>query len=145
MEAKDKSILLVEDDEIDVETVQRAFETNRVANPLRVVHNGAEALAYLRREGEFAAREDVEQPAIVLLDLNMPVMNGIEFLREVKSDDELKKIPIVVLTTSREETDLVESYRLGAAGYIVKPVDFEKFLDAMKVFNLYWSLSELPS
>ncbi len=129
MRDPNKPILLVDDDVVDVKTTLRALQQHKVPNPLRVVHNGAEALAYLRREGECA---DAEQPAVILLDLNMPVMNGIEFLREVKSDERLKGIPVVVLTTSREESDLAASRELGAAGYIAKPLEFSKFLDAIQ-------------
>ena len=144
MEHDTKPILLVEDDQVDVKTIRRAFEHHKMLNPLHVVSNGARALELLRRQGAFTNQDDVPRPAIILLDLNMPVMNGIEFLREVKADDELKKIPVVVLTTSNEESDRVKSFELGVAGFIVKPVDFPKFLDAVKVFDLYWKLSELP-
>jgi CheY-like chemotaxis protein len=139
-----RPILLVEDDDIDVMTTQRAFEHHRVASSLRVVHNGAAALDYLRREGEYADADDGVPPAIILLDLKMPVMNGIEFLQVVKSDGRLKRIPVVVLTSSDEETDVVKSYELGVAGFIVKPVSFAKLLDAMKTFDMYWTLSEIP-
>lgn len=141
MRGRKRPILLVEDDIVDVKTVRRAFEHHEIANPLHVAKDGAHALAFLRREGEYA---DAEHPAIILLDLNLPVMNGIEFLRVAKSDEQIKKLPVVVLTTSHEESDIVESYRLGVAGYIVKPVDFGKFLHAVRVFDLYWALSELP-
>jgi len=137
-------ILLVEDDQVDVMTVQRAFKRNNIADPLFVVSNGQEALDYLRHQGAYAEAEKYPRPGIILLDLNMPVMNGIEFLRVVKVDDELKKIPVIVLTTSKEENDRVESFNLSVAGYIIKPVEFEKFVEAVRVLNLYWTLSELP-
>ena len=138
------SILLVEDDLVDVMTVQRAFKRNNILNPLHIVGHGQEALDFLKHRGGFADPGICPRPGIILLDLNMPVMNGIECLRIIKADEELKKIPVIVLTTSKEECDLVESFRLSVAGYIIKPVEFEKFVEAVKVLNLYWTLSELP-
>lgn len=135
--------MLAEDDLVDVKTVQRAFKQYRLNNPLHVVANGAEALHYLRRTGPYAAPAEAPRPGIILLDLNMPVMNGIEFLQAVKADNDLKRIPVIVLTSSTEESDLVGSYELCVAGYIVKPVDFTKFLDVVKAIDLYWSLCEL--
>lgn len=132
-----KPILLVEDDRVDVMTVKRAMRDLEISNPLDVVHNGEEALAHLRDTSQ-------ERPGIILLDLNMPKMNGIEFLRIVKQDEELRKIPVIVLTTSREEQDRVNSYDLSVAGYIIKPVDYQQFLDVMRTIDEYWRLSELP-
>lgn len=129
-------ILLVEDDDVDAENVVRAFKKNRISNPLQIAHNGEEALNLLRDK-------NTPKPGIILLDLNMPVMGGIEFLEIAKADDGLKSIPIVVLTTSREECDRVESFRLSVAGYIIKPVEFEKFVEVVKTIDLYWTLSEL--
>ena len=137
-------ILLVDDDQVDVMTVQRAFKRNNMADPLMVVGNGKEAVDYLRHQGEYADAVKFARPGIILLDLNMPVMNGIEFLRVIKVDEALKKIPVIVLTTSKEESDRVESFNLSVAGYIIKPVEFEKFVEAVRVLNLYWTLSELP-
>ena len=137
-------ILLVEDDLVDVKTVKRALKENKITNPLYVAGHGEEALAYLRREGEHADRSGSPKPGIILLDLNMPVMNGIEFLRVIKADDNLKRIPVIVMTTSHEESDRVESYGLGVAGYVIKPVDFPKFVEAVRVIDLYWTLNELP-
>lgn len=132
-----KPILLVEDDTIDAMTVKRAFKELKVINPLAHALNGEDALAYLRQgEGE--------NPCVILLDLNMPKMNGVEFLKIAKDDPSLKKIPVVVLTTSNEERDIIESFKLGVAGYIVKPVDYRKFVEAIKTIDLYWTLSELP-
>ena len=131
------SILLVEDDQVDVMTVKRALRELRVANPLHTAGNGEEALAFLRSP-------EHELPGIILLDLNMPRMNGIEFLRIAKQDDDLKKIPVVVLTTSAEEQDRVESFKLGVAGYMLKPVDYRQFVDVVRTIDLYWTLSELP-
>ena len=132
-----KPVLLVEDDSVDAMTVKRAFKELKVLNPLVLTTNGEEALQYLRNESN-------EKPCVTLLDLNMPKMNGIEYLKIVKADDVLRKIPIVVLTTSKEESDIVESFKLSVAGYIVKPVDYKKFVEAIRAIELYWTLSELP-
>ena len=133
-----KPILLVEDDEVDTMTVQRAFKDLKVTNELVHRINGEEALKYLRAE-------DSQMPCVVLLDLNMPKMNGVEFLKISKEDKKLKKIPVVVLTTSKEEHDIVESFELSVAGYIVKPVDYKRFVEAIRAIDLYWTLSELPA
>jgi len=137
-------ILLVEDGKIDVQNVVRAFKKNRISNPLYVTRNGEEALAFLRGQPPYDNPIAAPQPGLVLLDINMPVMNGIEFLQVVKNDDDLRNIPVVVLTTSQEERDRLESFKLGVAGYIIKPVDFAKFVEAIRVIDLYWKLSELP-
>jgi CheY-like chemotaxis protein len=137
-------VLLVEDDDVDIETVQRAFEKNRMTNPLYVAKNGEEALSLLRHEGAYGDPGKWPPPRIILLDLNMPIMNGLEFLKIIKNDDMLKNIPVIVLTTSKEESDRVESFQLSTAGYIVKPVDFDKFVEVIATINLYWTLSELP-
>ncbi|HYW79281.1 MAG TPA: response regulator [Thermoguttaceae bacterium] len=135
-------VLLIEDDLIDVKTVQRAFKQNKIINPLQVAHNGEQALQLLRREGPDTDPTTAPRPGLILLDLNMPVMNGIEFLQAVKSDETLKSIPVVVLTTSKDENDLIETYGFGVAGYIIKPVDFPQFLEVVKAIDLYWSLNE---
>jgi CheY-like chemotaxis protein len=132
------NILLVEDDEVDVMNVQRAFRTNKIANPLFVAENGHEALRMLR------AGEVPRDRRLVLLDLNMPRMTGIEFLRELRGDPELALTTVVVLTTSNDERDRVDAYQLNVAGYILKPVTFQNFCDAMATLNKYWSLVELP-
>ena len=132
-----KPILLVEDDQVDAMTVKRALKDIKVTNRLDITNNGEEALAFLKNP-------ENEKPGIILLDLNMPKMNGIEFLRIAKSDDDLKKIPVVVLTTSKEEQDKVSSFNLGVAGYMIKPVDYLKFVEVVKTIDLYWTLSELP-
>lgn len=135
-------ILLVEDDEVDVMNVRRAFKKNHITNPLYIATNGLEALAMLRGNGE--APEVPPSRRLILLDLNMPRMNGIEFLRELRADPELKQIPAIVLTTSNEERDKVEAYNLNVAGYILKPVTFSSFVEAIGTLNRYWTLSELP-
>ncbi|MEO5330499.1 MAG: response regulator [Magnetococcus sp. YQC-5] len=132
-----KPILLVEDDRVDAMTVQRALRKIHVSNNLITVGNGEEGLAWLRNP-------ENERPCIILLDLNMPRMNGIEFLESIKADAILKKIPVVVLTTSKDEMDRVKSFHNGAAGYMVKPVDYVQFVDVIQTINLYWTLSELP-
>ncbi len=132
-----KTILLVEDDEVDVMTVKRALHDLHVINPLDVTSNGEEALEYLNDEQN-------EKPCVILLDLNMPKMNGIEFLKIVKRDKLFKMIPVVVLTTSKNEQDKIESFKLSVAGYMIKPVDYVQFVETMKTINMYWTLSELP-
>lgn len=132
-----RPILLVEDDHVDTMTVQRAFKDLNVINPLATVSNGEEALDYLRDAS-------IKRPCVILLDLNMPRMNGIELLRILKADDELKMIPVVVLTTSEDIRDKIAAFGLSAAGYIVKPTDYKKFVEAMRTINVYWTLSELP-
>ena len=133
-----KPILLVEDDQIDVMTVKRALKEINITNKLNITNNGEEALAFLRDS-------ENEKPGIILLDLNMPKMNGIEFLEIAKQDYNLKKIPVVVLTTSKEDQDKVDSYNLGVAGYMIKPVDYLQFVEVVKTIDLYWTLSELPN
>jgi len=132
-----KNILLVEDDRIDVMTVKRALKEINVTNKLDIVNNGEEAIEFLRDKNN-------GRPCIILLDLNMPRMNGIEFLRIAKQDDNIKRIPVVVLTTSKEEQDKVQSFDLGVAGYMAKPVDYQQFVEVIRTINLYWTLSELP-
>lgn len=132
-----KPILLAEDDMVDAMTVKRAFREIHITNPLVIVENGEEALEYLRNP-------ENQIPAIILLDLNMPKMNGIEFLKIAKNDDDLKRIPVVVFTTSKEEQDRLESFNLGVTGYMIKPVDHDQFLDVIKAIHMYWTLSELP-
>ncbi len=136
-------ILLVEDDDVDAENVTRAFKKNKITNPLYITGNGEEALAFLRHEGTYSDQTESPRPGLILLDLNMPVMNGIEFLKIIKADDDLKMIPVVVLTTSQEESDRVESFKLSVAGYIIKPVEFDNFVKAIETINVYWTLSEL--
>jgi len=133
-----KPILLVEDDRVDAMTFKRTLDELSIKNP--VVHslNGEEALEYLRSDGN-------EEPCFIFLDLNMPKMNGIEFLKIVKADNVLRKIPVVVLTTSDNERDIIESFEFGVAGYMVKPADYREFVEAIRTVNLYWSLSKLPS
>ena len=132
-----KPILLVEDDNIDAMTVKRALKELKITNPLVHQLNGEEALSYLRTDNN-------HRPCVILLDLNMPKMNGIEFLKVAKADTELRQIPVIVLTTSKDEHDKLESFQLSVAGYIVKPTDYRKFVEAIRTLDLYWTLSELP-
>jgi len=132
-----KPILLVEDDLVDQMTVKRCFKELNISNRLIIANNGEEALFYLNDK-------KYQKPAIILLDINMPKMNGIEFLGIVKNDDELKKIPVIVLSTSKADSDWVDSFNLGVSGYMVKPMDYKKFIDVIKTIHMYWSLSELP-
>jgi len=136
------NILLVEDDEVDVMNVQRAFKKNNITNPLYFATNGLEALVMLRSDGKPPVIP--RERRLVLLDLNMPRMNGIEFLRELRADPELKAVPVIVLTTSNEDRDKVEAYNLNVAGYILKPVTFSNFVEAVETLNKYWMLSEMP-
>src|SRR5437899_2174441 len=122
-----KRILLVEDSKKDVELTLAALDEHRLANEVLVARDGAEALDYLRRRGAFAAREDGE-PGVIFLDLKLPKVDGLEVLRQIKSDESLRMIPVVVVTSSREEQDLVKSYQLGGNAYVVKPIDFEQFV-----------------
>ena len=132
------NILVVDDDEVDVMTVRRAFEKANITNPVFVATNGFDALALLRGSTMPATRR------IILLDLNMPKMNGIEFLHELRKDPALASTPVIVLTTSNEDRDRVEAYRLNAAGYLLKPVTFHAFADVMATLNKYWTLQEMP-
>ncbi len=132
------NILLVEDDEVDVMNVRRAFKKANICNPLYVAGNGLEGLEMLRGD------QIPKERRLILLDLNMPKLNGIEFLREVRADEELKHTPVVVLTTSDDERDRVDAYNLSVAGYILKPVTFANFVEAMATLNKYWTLVEMP-
>lgn len=143
MRKRPVNVLLVEDDEVDVMNVQRAFKRNQIQNPLYVAGNGLEALSMLRGN-------DADLPAVpwhrrlVLLDINMPKMNGLEFLQALRQDESLKSTPVVVLTTSDADRDRLEAYRLNVAGYILKPVSFATFANVMAALNQYWTLCEIP-
>jgi CheY-like chemotaxis protein len=143
MEDRIINILLVEDDEVDVMNVKRAFKKNNITNPLYIAGNGLEALAMLKTSDEKSAAIP-PQRRLILLDLNMPKMNGLEFLQKLRADPELRATPVIVLTTSDEDKDRVEAYRLNVAGYILKPVTFSSFAQVMVALNKYWTLSEMP-
>ena len=132
-------ILLVEDNPTDAELTLRALRSNNLANNVVWVKDGAEALDFLNCRGNYANRKN-GTPKLILLDLKLPKIDGIEVLREIKTDSKTQMIPVVMLTSSQEERDLVESYRLGVNSYIVKPVDFEKFLETVSKVGFYWSL-----
>ena len=134
---KPKPILLVEDDSVDAMTVKRAMRDLQVSHSVIHSVNGEEAMKYL-------TSPDTEKPFVILLDLNMPKMNGIEFLKVVKAHPEFKTIPVIVLTTSKERHDVLDSFELGASGYMVKPVDYSKFVEILSRIVIYWNSSELP-
>jgi CheY-like chemotaxis protein len=136
-------ILLVEDDPKDIDLTLRALDQYKLANEVVVVRDGEEALDYLFRRGEFETRSN-ENPAVLLLDLKLPQVDGLEVLQQIKSDEKLKLIPVVVLTSSHEEKDVVASYKLGVNGYVVKPVDFHQFVEAIKELGLFWAVINEP-
>lgn len=143
MEERVVNILLVEDDEVDVMNITRAFQRSNITNPLYVAGNGIEALEMLRgTDGSKPIIPDTRR--IILLDINMPKMNGIEFLNELRKDPKLAPTPVVVLTTSDEDQDRIEAYKLNVAGYILKPVTFSSFAEVMAALNRYWTLCEMP-
>ena len=131
-------VLIVEDDSVDMMTIMRAFSDLKIEKSLVHMTNGEEALEYLKDKSN-------KKPCIILLDLNMPKMNGLELLKIVKSDEVLKRIPVVVLTISSEQQDKVETFKLGVAGYVIKPVDYENFVEAIGTIDMYWNFSEIPN
>ena len=143
MVAEFKRILLAEDNPKDVELTLTALDEHNLANEVVVVNDGAEALDYLYCRGKFKMRTG-NHPAVVLLDIKMPKVDGLEVLRTIKNDDKLKVIPVVILTSSREEKDLIESYKLGVNAYVVKPVDFQQFIEAVKELGSFWALINEP-
>jgi CheY-like chemotaxis protein len=138
-----KRILLAEDNPKDVELTLAALDEHRLANEVVVVNDGAEALDYLYCRGKYADRGS-HYPAVVLLDLKMPKVDGLQVLMTLKSDERMKTIPVVMLTSSREEQDLIRSYKLGVNAYVVKPVDFQQFIDAVKELGAFWALVNEP-
>ncbi len=138
MSVENKPILLVEDDEIDIMTVKRAVKTLKIPNPLHLANNGEEALEYLEENA-------TQLPGIIILDINMPRMNGIEFLNIIKKDHRYLRIPVIVLTTSKEHQDRYESFNLNVAGYMIKPVIFDEFVKVIDIIHKYWSTSRHPN
>lgn len=141
---QDKIILLVEDNPDDVELTRRALKKNNIMNKVVVASDGAEALDYLFGKGAYAGSE-MHMPAVILLDLKLPKVSGLEVLERIRSDERTKLLPVVILTSSKEEKDLISGYKSGANSYIRKPVDFNQFIDAVKQLGLYWLLlNETP-
>jgi CheY-like chemotaxis protein len=139
-----RTILLAEDNKKDVELTLEALSEHSLANHVVVVKDGVETMAYLRYEDNYKLRKQ-GNPAVLLLDIKMPRMDGIEVLKAIRSDDKLKTIPVVILTSSREESDLIKSYELGVNAYVVKPVNFKDFIEAIKQIGIFWALlNELP-
>src|ERR1700693_5335063 len=136
-------VLMVEDDPKDVELTLTALEDYNLVNEVVVVRDGQEALDYLYCKGQFSARPP-NNPAVILLDLKLPKVDGLEVLKRIKSDERLKMIPVVVLTSSREERDMVASYKLGVNAYVVKPVDFHEFINAIKELGVFWAIINEP-
>lgn len=137
-----QNILLVEDDSVDVMNVQRAFKKNNITNPLHIAFNGVEAFSMLR--GTNGKPKLNPTPRIILLDINMPKMNGLEFLRELRNEPDFRSISVFVMTTSNDDNDKIEAYKLNVAGYILKPLSFEKFVNSISILNSYWKLCEQP-
>lgn len=131
-------ILLAEDDPDDRMLTRRALKKSRLANTIEAVEDGEELMDYLYRRGAYSDRDDTKRPGLILLDLNMPRMDGREALQRIKSDDDLRRIPVVVLTTSRAEQDIIESYDLGVNAYVTKPVTFEELVDAIQTIGEFW-------
>ena len=141
--AKIKRILLAEDNDNDVELTLTALQECRLSNEVEVVRDGAEALDYIYQRGKYVGRGD-GLPCVILLDLKMPRMDGLEVLRQIKSDPALRHVPVVMLTSSREEKDLVESYDLGVNAFVVKPVNFDQFLQAIRALGMFWAIVNEP-
>ena len=140
----EKSILLVEDNPDDVELTMMALKENNIANRIDVVTDGAEALDYLFCTGKYEGRDKNATPAVILLDLRLPKLDGLEVLKRIREDERTSLLPVVILTSSKEERDIVNGYELGANSYIQKPVDFSQFTEAVKVLGLYWLVMNEP-
>ena len=138
------NILLVEDDEVDIMNVERAFKKADIKNPLYIARNGIEALIMLRGGNEELPQVPHER-RLILLDINMPKMSGLEFLQTIRADKDLKLTPVVMLTTSNQDKDMIEAFDLNVAGYLLKPVTFSRFVELMTTLNRYWSSSEMPN
>jgi two-component system, response regulator len=140
-----KIILLIEDNPSDVELTKRALEKNKIANKLVVAEDGREGLDYLLGVGKYAGRDVRDLPAVVLLDLKLPLIDGLEVLKEIRSNEFTKLLPVVILTSSNQEEDIISSYKLGANSYVRKPVDFQQFAEAVRTLGMYWLLlNEAP-
>jgi len=139
-----KVILLVEDNQSDIELTMRAFKRGRITNDVVVAENGREALDYLFGTGKYAVRDTAQMPTLILLDIKMPVMDGLETLKHIRANQQTRRIPVVILTSSQEEQDIAASYDLGVNSYIRKPVDFNQFVNAVKNLELYWLVLNEP-
>ncbi len=142
---KSKLVLLVEDNPDDVKLTMKAFERSRLANQMEVVSDGVEAIDFLFGTGKYSGRDLSIMPEVILLDLKMPRMDGLEVLRRIRSDERTRLLPVVVLTSSLEDKDRVESYRLGTNSYVRKPVDFHQFVEAVQTLGLYWMVLNEPA
>lgn len=142
--SKENEIVLVEDNESDAELTIRALKKNNILNKLIHLNDGEEALEYVFATGKYSERNINDLPKVILLDLKMPKVGGLEVLKKIKSDDRLKIIPVIVLTSSKEDKDIIEGYKLGVNSYIVKPVGFENFVKAVSEIGLYWLLLNQP-
>ena len=137
-------VLMAEDDEHDIVATRRAWNKHHITNPLYIVNDGEECLDFLYHRGKYKDRDTMPQPGILLLDINMPKMDGLAVLKCIRNDGHLRHLPVIILTTSRAEEDRLKSYDLGANAYIVKPVGFENFSEAVRTISLFWQLVELP-
>lgn len=139
------NILLVEDNPDDVKITERAFNKGKILNRLFVARDGQEALDFLYHEGDYADPKKAPRPGLILLDINLPKVNGIDVLRKIKSDERLRRIPVIMLTVSKRDEDIIRSYDLGVNSYILKPVEFDKFVETIKNIKLYWILANVPA
>jgi len=142
---QDKQILLVEDNPDDVELTLRAFRKNNILNPVVVAKDGVEALDYLFATGMYAGRNLLEMPILILLDLKLPRIDGLEVLQRIRENESTRLLPVVILTSSAEEKDKINGYKLGANSYVCKPVDFSQFMEAVKALGLYWLIWNEPA
>ncbi len=137
-------ILMAEDDEHDIVATKRAWKKHHIANPLYIVNDGEECLDFLHQCGKYSEPGTAPRPGIVMLDIKMPKMDGLAVLKQIREDDELRHLPVIILTTSKAEEDRIRGYDLGVNAYIVKPVGFDSFSEAVKTISLFWQLVELP-
>ncbi len=137
-------VLMAEDNPHDIVATKRAWKKNNILNPLYIVKDGEECLDYLHQRGQYSDPESAPRPGVVLLDIKMPRIDGLAVLKHIREDENLHRLPVVILTTSKQEEDRIKSYELGANAYITKPVGFQNFSEAVKTINLFWELVELP-
>lgn len=137
-------VLMAEDDEHDIVATKRAWKKHHIANPLYVVNDGEQCLDFLHQRGNYAHPNSAPRPGIVLLDIKMPRLDGLAVLKHIREDQELRRLPVIILTTSKAEEDRLRSYDLGANAYVVKPIGFNNFSEAVRTINLFWELVDLP-